>query len=58
MRWRISTTPANLKIRMANISGYKVKLSDRGNMAKSFEHDPQKESILANRKKGLGIAFE
>jgi hypothetical protein len=29
-----------------------------GYMAKSLERDPQLESILANRKRGLGIAFE
>ena len=27
-------------------------------MARSLERDPQLESILANRKKDLGIAFE
>jgi hypothetical protein len=27
-------------------------------MAKSLERDPQLESILANRKRDLGIAFE
>jgi hypothetical protein len=27
-------------------------------MAKSLERDPQLESILANRKRELGIAFE
>jgi hypothetical protein len=29
-----------------------------GDMAKSLERDPQLESILANRKRELGIAFE
>jgi hypothetical protein len=29
-----------------------------GDMAKSLERDPQLESILANRKRDLGIAFE
>ena len=29
-----------------------------GDMAKSLERDPQLESILANRKHELGIAFE
>jgi hypothetical protein len=29
-----------------------------GDMAKSLERDPQLESILANRKQELGIAFE
>jgi hypothetical protein len=29
-----------------------------GDMAKSLERDPQMESILANRKRELGISFE
>jgi hypothetical protein len=29
-----------------------------GDMARSLERDPQLESILANRKRELGIAFE
>jgi hypothetical protein len=29
-----------------------------GDMAKSLEHDPQLESILANRKQALGIGIE
>ena len=41
-----------------DISGYKATRSAMGDMAKSLERDPQLESILANRKKDLGIAFE
>jgi Ti-type conjugative transfer relaxase TraA len=41
-----------------DISGYKATRSAMGNMAKSLERDPQLESILANRKRELGIAFE
>jgi Ti-type conjugative transfer relaxase TraA len=41
-----------------DISGYKATRSAMGDMAKSLERDPQLESILANRKRELGIAFE
>ncbi|HWX32378.1 MAG TPA: hypothetical protein VNZ53_33730, partial [Steroidobacteraceae bacterium] len=40
------------------IAGYKATRSAMGDMAKSLERDPQLESILANRKRDLGIAFE
>ena len=42
----------------ATSSGYKATRSAMGDMAKSLERDPQLESILANRKQELGIAFE
>ena len=41
-----------------DMSGYKATRSAMGDMAKSLERDPQLESILANRKRDLGIAFE
>jgi Ti-type conjugative transfer relaxase TraA len=41
-----------------DISGYRATRSAMGDMAKSLERDPQLESILANRKRDLGIAFE
>jgi hypothetical protein len=41
-----------------DISGYKATRSTMGDMARSLERDPQLESILANRKQELGIAFE
>ena len=55
---RSSTTPASASIRRATSSGYKATRSAMGDMAKSLERDPQLESILANRKRDLGIAFE
>ena len=55
---RSSTTPASASIRRATSSGYKATRSAMGDMAKSLERDPQLESILANRKRELGIAFE
>jgi Ti-type conjugative transfer relaxase TraA len=41
-----------------DMSGYKATRSAMGDMARSLERDPQLESILANRKRELGIAFE
>jgi Ti-type conjugative transfer relaxase TraA len=41
-----------------DISGYKATRSVMGDMARSLERNPQLESILANRKRELGIAFE
>jgi hypothetical protein len=41
-----------------DMSGYKATRSAMGDMAKSLERDPQMESILANRKRELGIAFD
>jgi Ti-type conjugative transfer relaxase TraA len=41
-----------------DISGYRATRSAMGDMAKSLERDPQLESLLANRKRELGISFE
>src|SRR5947209_5612638 len=41
-----------------DISGYRATRSAMGDMARSLERDPQLESILENRKRELGIAFE
>ena len=41
-----------------DISGYRSARSAMGDMARSLERDPQLESLLANRKQELGIAFE
>jgi hypothetical protein len=41
-----------------DMSGYKSTRSTMGDMARSLERDPQLESLLANRKIELGIAFE
>jgi hypothetical protein len=40
------------------MSGYKATRSAMGDMARGLERDPQLESILANRKIELRIAFE
>jgi hypothetical protein len=41
-----------------DMSGYRATRSAMGDMARSLERDPQLESLLENRKRELGIAFE
>jgi Ti-type conjugative transfer relaxase TraA len=41
-----------------DMSAYRATRSRMRDMARSLERDPQMESILANRKRELGIAFE
>ena len=41
-----------------DISGYRSARSAMGDMARSLERDPQLESLLANRKRELGITFK
>lgn len=43
---------------VGDFSGYRATRAAMGDMARSLERDPQLESILANRKRELGIAFE
>ncbi len=57
-RWRKLDQSSQRQYQAGDISGYKATRSAMGDMAKSLERDPQLESILANRKKEFGIAFE
>jgi Ti-type conjugative transfer relaxase TraA len=57
-RWQKLDHASQRQYQAGDISGYKATRSAMGDMAKSLERDPQLESILANRKKDLGIAFE
>jgi hypothetical protein len=57
-RWQELDQTSLRQYRAADISGYRVTRSAMGDMARSLERDPQLESILANRKRELGIAFE
>ena len=41
-----------------DMSGYRATRSAMGDMARGLERDPQLESLLDNRKRELGIAFE
>lgn len=57
-RWQKLDRTSQRQYRAGDMSGYKATRSAMGDMAKSLERDPQMESILANRKGDLGIAFE
>jgi hypothetical protein len=57
-RWQKLDQTSQRQYQAGDIDGYKATRSAMGYMAKSLERDPQLESILANRKRGLGIAFE
>ena len=57
-RWQKLDQTSQRQYQAGDMSGYKATRSAMGDMAKSLERDPQLESILANRKRELGIAFE
>jgi hypothetical protein len=57
-RWQKLDQSSLRQYQAGDISGYKATRSAMGDMAKSLERDPQLESILDNRKRELGIAFE
>ena len=57
-RWQKLDHTSQRQYQAGDIAGYKAARSAMGDMAKSLERDPQLESILANRKRDLGIAFE
>jgi hypothetical protein len=57
-RWQKLDQASLRQYQAGDMSGYKVTRSAMGDMAKSLERDPQLESILANRKHELGIAFD
>jgi len=57
-RWRKLDHTSKRLYQAGDIAGYKATRSTMGDMAKSLERDPQLESILANRKRELGITFE
>jgi Ti-type conjugative transfer relaxase TraA len=57
-RWQKLDHTSQRQYQAGDMGGYKATRSAMGDMAKSLERDPQLESILANRKRELGIAFE
>jgi Ti-type conjugative transfer relaxase TraA len=56
-RWQELKQNSERQYRTADMSGYRATRSAMGDMAKSLERDPQLESILANRKRELGITI-
>ncbi len=57
-RWRALGQTSQRQYQIGDMSGYKATRAAMGDMAKSLERDPQLESILANRKRDLGIEIE
>ena len=57
-RWQKLDHTSQRQYQTGDMSGYDATRSAMGDMAKSLERDPQLESLLANRKRELGISFE
>ncbi len=57
-RWRELGQTSQRQYQAGDMSGYKATRAAMGDMAKSLERDPQLKSILANRKRDLGIGAE
>ncbi len=57
-RWQGLGHTSQRQYQSGDMSGYRSTRSAMGDMARSLERDPQLESILANRKRELGISFE
>jgi len=57
-RWQKLDQARLRQYQAGDMSGCRATRSAMGDMAKSLERDPQMESILANRKRELGISFE
>ena len=57
-RWHKLDQTSQRQYQAADMSGYRSTRAEMGNMAKSLERDPQMESLLANRKRELGIALD
>ncbi|MDX8456014.1 Ti-type conjugative transfer relaxase TraA [Mesorhizobium sp. VK9D] len=54
-RWQKLDRTSRVQYQAGDMSGYKSTRSAMSDMAKSLERDPQLESLLANRKRELGI---
>jgi hypothetical protein len=57
-RWRRLNQASQRQYQAGDMSGYKYTRAAMGDMTNSLQRDPQLESLLANRKHELGIAFE
>ena len=54
-RWQKLGQTSQRQYQAGDMSGYKATRSAMGDMANSLQRDPQLESLLANRKRDLGI---
>ncbi|MBV8399759.1 MAG: AAA family ATPase, partial [Acetobacteraceae bacterium] len=57
-RWQELYQTRQQQYQAGDMSGYRATRSAMGDMARGLERDAQMESILANRKRELGIPFE
>ncbi|WP_026608058.1 Ti-type conjugative transfer relaxase TraA [Methylocapsa acidiphila] len=57
-RWQKLNQASQRQYEAGDMSSYRVTRSAMGDMAKSLERDPQMESLLANRKRELGLQME
>ncbi|MFG1374917.1 Ti-type conjugative transfer relaxase TraA [Xanthobacter oligotrophicus] len=57
-RWHKLDQTSQRQYQASDMAGYRSTRSAMGDMAKSLQRDPQLESILANRKRELGISFD
>jgi len=57
-RWQELKQTSQHQYQAGDMSGCRATRSAMGDMARGLERDPQMESILANRKRELGISFE
>ncbi|MEA1617662.1 conjugal transfer protein TraA [Erythrobacter sp. T5W1-R] len=57
-RWQELGQTSQRHYQAGDMSGYRATRSAMGDMAKSLERDPQLESVLASRKRELGIAYD
>ncbi|MFX6786296.1 hypothetical protein ABTH22_19875, partial [Acinetobacter baumannii] len=54
-RWQRLDHTSQRQYQAGDMSGYKSTRAAMGDMAKGLQRDPQLESLLANRKRELGI---
>lgn len=57
-RWHKLDQSSQRQYQTGDMAGYRSTRAEMGNLAKSLERDPQMESILAGRKKDLGIGID
>ncbi|MCI3181595.1 Ti-type conjugative transfer relaxase TraA [Caulobacter sp. CCUG 60055] len=57
-RWQNLHRASDERYGAGDYSGHRAARAEMGNMAHSLERDPQMESLLAGRKRELGIAFD
>ncbi len=57
-RWQNLHRASDQRYAAGDYAGHRAARAEMGNMAQSLERDPQMESLLAGRKRELGISFD